>query len=283
MRQLLKNTFTLAVALVFTAGMAFGQAQDGEDVTIQQVNGNKNFAEVRHNSFAPGAESFIRQKGSKNKATAFIETTSGDEANVTDQDQIGDRNTASINAPFSGPHTVTQYQEGDDNTARAGVGFQTGASDGSLNINADITQRQVGDRNFTRLQGDGIGSEVYQRQVGDDNTIRFDLPQTDDGNLSSSDVDQKQLFGDQNTMVVESTSGGQFDGLDDVTVDMVQRNGDFNAARVTGLNDGSEITTLQRGNNNLARGTMSGSTNVTFDVTQRGNQNTALYDNQTGN
>jgi len=91
MRQLLKTTFTVFVALVFTAGMAFGQSPgdnsatstqvgDGHQSTINQTlgfgsaeghiaqvtqkNGNNNFSDIQQGQ-AKG-RAFVKQAGSRN-------------------------------------------------------------------------------------------------------------------------------------------------------------------------------------------------------------------------
>jgi hypothetical protein len=291
MNHVLKQLSMLAFALVFMTGVAFAQ----EEVKIEQINGNDNFAKVEHTSYADDAKSIVKQDGSANSATAKITSSnSGDKRGLTDQTQIGNNNVASINEVKAGQDNpvndefvvdVKQFQEGNKNVARAGFGFQTGANNGELNIRSDITQIQKGHRNSTRVQADGIGSIILQKQDGNDNVIRFDLPQIDNAGLSNSSVKQQQLFGNNNTMTVESEASGisgsadEFGQVNNTTVDMMQREGNFNVARITGLGSDSMLMTFQKGNNNSITGDLR-SNAVDYDVRQVGNGNTAVYDGQ---
>jgi hypothetical protein len=90
MRQLLKNTFTLAVALVFTAGMAFGQTSGfNAEVQLNQVGeGNEATVTQTVNDFADidqegGAEAFIFQ------GYNFNGDSNGKGPNEVDLDQVG--------------------------------------------------------------------------------------------------------------------------------------------------------------------------------------------------
>jgi hypothetical protein len=98
MRQLLKNTFTLALALIFTAGMAFGQTLSGDDneATINQVgpNNEANTDQVGANNTSTtvqnGVENFANlDQGSQFSFGGNVSTFPGNDATIR---QIGNLN-----------------------------------------------------------------------------------------------------------------------------------------------------------------------------------------------
>ena len=135
MRQLLKITSIFALALVFTAGMAFGQSGDNE-LQIEQT-GDDNFTNVEQ--VGEGNFSNVDLLGAVGKGDARVF-------------QTGDNNTAFAEA--SGRVTLHQAQTGDNNTARIGT------PGGSQVLTQKSTARQVqeGSGNTAIMTFDGPGT-----------------------------------------------------------------------------------------------------------------------------
>jgi hypothetical protein len=178
MRQLLKITSIFALALVFTAGMAFGQSGDnelqieqtGDDnfTNVEQV-GEGNFSNVDLLGAVGKGDARVFQTGDNN--TAFAEAS----GRVTlHQAQTGDNNTARIGTPggsqvLTQKSTARQVQEGSGNTAIM-------TFDGPGTRFAKFKQRQIGDNNESYLLNFSSNSsyqfEGLTNQVGSDNLVR---------------------------------------------------------------------------------------------------------------
>lgn len=248
MRQLLKITATFALALVFTAGMAFGQ----NNANVEQRGGNQNNATITHSN--SGNDSRILQVGSHNRAT--VEANAG---YFTDQDQIGNRNVANIETfDHGGPGNikVTQFQRGNRNNANVeGFGKQIAFQKQVGNRNdADIKgrsgraqvnrQKQIGNRNRALLRFSGNAKEGFARQLQDGNDNRSLLKDyTSDGGSKTTAVTKQ--YGDQNDVV--SNMGGN-NGL---TLRVTQ-NGFSNNVTSTFTMAGSSQKVTQKGNHHNA-------------------------------
>ncbi|WP_118840544.1 curlin repeat-containing protein [Salinibacter ruber] len=197
MRQLLRITATFALALVFTAGMAFGQ--DANEATVDQT-GDKNEATVLQEILgtAPnktfldqenGSEAFVFQlsRGAANVLTGFggndafqkngelevnQQTTVGamirlnQVGGVADLDQVGSYHRIELRQGSGSEANI------DQGAFREGPGSATGPSDGQIALVdqesgdfADVEQGEVGhDNNFLDLnQNNGSNSAIVEQ------------------------------------------------------------------------------------------------------------------------
>ncbi len=294
----MKRILTLAIALVFTTGMAFAQANqatvtqtgNGSDAaitqtgqaqtsTVEQIGGNDNAATVIQNaeasSYGPGAQtSSILQNGSENQANVNMQQTGGGGKglNTAVIEQIGDRNkvlSQSLNAPGSnsGQHAKA-YQTGNDNTATQEI--QNGYTQ-SMRVD------QIGDLN-TSVQTVGGGSyntvEVYQD--GNENQAA----QTVNGNNwgYSSAVAKIDQQGGGNNATQDMLGGGS----NDLNNGQITQAGDDNqavqmlkiAGTAVGGDDGNDGYITQTGNGNYASQSATGYLHQAR-TTQLGNDNRA--------
>lgn len=201
MRQLLRITSIFALALVFTAGMAFGQSQDGEPE---------------------------EDPGDFNNFT-FIEQAS--DGNVADVVQQGENNTVLLPGQggsfgqFTFRAEADIEQVGDENYVGVGQGGNDGVEESFLEVYME------GNNNFIGNQSGGItgqeGGVLEADIVGSDNTIGILAEQTQ----SMADL---EITGSNNTIDMFQKSRGeqevfrhQFDAViegDDNTVDLLQGN-----------------------------------------------------------
>jgi hypothetical protein len=245
MRKLFKITTTFAFALFLTAGMAFGQ----NNAKVEQRGGNQNSANVTHQN--SGNDARILQVGSNNHA--LVNANAG---YFTDQDQIGNKNVATIETfdkGGAGNISVTQFQRGNKNNANIdGFGKQTASQKQVGNRNdADIIgrsgraqenrQKQLGDDNRAYLAFDGNAKEGFARQLQDGNRNRSALRDYDSDSGAKTIAVTKQ-FGNENVAVSEM--GGHV-GL---TLRVTQ-NGFSNEVNSTFTMDGSTQKVTQKGNN----------------------------------
>ena len=249
MRQLLKITTTFALALVFTAGTAFGQilnqqgnnnTADGDGIQgayLEQVQlGDRNVATVRTTSNNNQSNSYIQRQWNGNENVARVQQTNV--AVQTVQKQKGTSNFAALlgNASSSwGNGTLNQVQKGNNN--RAAI------SDGQHDNKAfDFDQKQVGNRNLSRVRNlstaQGDVANMSTTQNGNRNTIRFDWGDYREGDLSALQR------GNDNTLKSGFSHADQM------------------------------LTSKQIGNNNFANVDMR-PTAHTGQITQIGNNNTA--------
>jgi hypothetical protein len=213
MRQLLKTTFTVFVALVFTAGMAFGQDsrstidQDGDDnaANIEQVgadHGSKVTQDTR--GFGSGNEAVVRQNsgsGNYNELSQTVQAT----ARI---DQVGSDNTSLLSQ--GGQNSATVYQEGDGNRlARYGAlgkkATQKNGTGAFANGANSLFLRQVGNDNTVGLLQEagadagitlnGDGNTVGVRQKGDYNSTRQTATVNVTGSQNTVDIFQGPRFG----------------------------------------------------------------------------------------
>ncbi len=99
MKKLITSAFTLTIALLFSAGMAFGQ----NNATTQQ-SGNNNSAKIaQHNS---GNEATIVQDGNNNTVQkmdqTYLANSDANGVNVADIKQVGNKNTVKNNGNYDG-------------------------------------------------------------------------------------------------------------------------------------------------------------------------------------
>jgi hypothetical protein len=258
MRQLLKNTFTLAVALVFTAGLAFGQSNESIvnqvgssiDATVTQT-GQSNYSELDQ------SEDWI----------------DGHSATIT---QIGENNYSNIQTQ-NGGGTANVFMKGDGNTledwstrSRGGFGANQKNSLNVFDLDIDGDQNTVGmTQEFATgtVEINGSGNEVGLRQLSGANY------QTQDFHTATVRIG---LYGgtssDNKVDVNQASNGGSSVG---------GTGGKNNSASVkilTGeLND---IDVRQGGSDNKQSIEVTGSSN-TYTAEQFGDGN-ALYLNSRG-
>jgi hypothetical protein len=264
MRKLLKVTSLFALALVFTAGMAFGQNNTAE---VDQ-NGDQNTGEIEQ--FGAENESYIDQVGDKNIATALIVQSEDGQSSLTKQTQLGNKNVARItgaSGKLKQSFTSSQYQDGHRNFARV------------ENVrNSWSRQKQVGNDNVARADGGKFrgGSTVEQLQDGDQNTAVVTGP---GGN--KADVYQSQS-GNKHTSRITEYATNRPNGNEQSVVDVRQFGGDKNVANAD-YNSfvGNDFLVRQNGSRNSVTGAF-GSVKNTADVTQIGNDNSTTISQSIG-
>jgi hypothetical protein len=191
MRYFAKITTTFALALVFSAGIAFGQEHEAE---IEQ-NANNNDATINQ---ADGyATAYIGQDGNRNQAVVQQGDRSGGlatDSRLATISQIGNDNDAKIVQPFGGDSKkakgeASQYQEGNRNFARikqqSGPDMAEQVQKGNDN-SARITQGFTGDQTASQRQ-EGNSNEAVASQIGSD----LEATQEQYGNLNRSVIRQE--------------------------------------------------------------------------------------------
>jgi hypothetical protein len=266
MRQLLRTTATVFVALVFTAGMAFGQ--DNESVVEQQ--GSQNATSVTQQ----GTDTFadVSQDGTGNSGTILqngkIDASERDVAQ-TDLNQSGTRNSARIEQirtdfDANAPLKVELTQEGRQNAANI---FQKGRGDGATGSMSgvgnvlDVDQiGQFGEFRFT-VEGRNNYVRGYQKGVNDTEI-------TVDGRGNSFFAEQYQgrneiggeIVGSRNDVdVYQNGSGNEVVGSSGkpFTRDGLLVNGSNNALNITQTGNGQLSQVTQSGSGNSATITQS--------------------------
>jgi hypothetical protein len=257
MRYFAKITTTFALALVFTAGMAFGQSntstvdQTGDDHSADVVqNGGNNTVDleqadtdlsdgVTNNMEADvrqkfdGNEAYIDQKGSEGligpgKSTADAEV-----------DQVGNNNFLDLDqGPFFGNHSADIDQLGNNNTVR----LRTSNGGGEANIYLDGNQNKLVRSNSS---GQILSGEQVVQKNGSGRTQFIDV--TVDGNANKIGADQQNG-----------------DGRDELTIDIV--GSDNFVPTYQGAKNGDIDITVADGNNNFLK------------AIQTGNNSTATID-----
>jgi len=218
MRQLLKNTFTLALALVFTAGMAFGQAQnddvpggfgDNASVVKQVDAGNQFFP-------APGpgqvASATVDQAGSGNVSLLYQGSggvpQGGQEGTIR---QIGNNNYTNIfqQPNFTGHSDVLVEMLGNNNTVSKMEGVTSGSDtdvrvggESIYNVQIDGNRNKVGSAVIT-------SSEVSITVQGNDNNITNVSESVPPGNAAIETKSTIDVLGSGNDISVLQGSNAQ--------------------------------------------------------------------------
>lgn len=278
MHNALKHLFILAFALVFMAGTALAQknvsditqqsnnndatvTQSGAELkaTVVQKGGNQNKATL--NQFNDPAEmasveSTIRQVGFNNNAIANVSRKNASGV-ISSQRQVGNNNDAFINANGNigsnlGNGMLSQTQLGNRNLARMSGSDSYSAEqyqDGSDNValtsgngkNANVFQRQIGDRNRAELNGAGFGFATSEQiQLGNDNRSLLN----DVGHDGPGESYFNRQDGNDNLTRLDANGyGGVLD---------VRQTNDMNTARVTWNSALNQTTITQNGFSNKA-------------------------------
>ncbi len=237
MRQLLRITATFALALVFSAGMAFGQAAQNGDIPSDEGQDNA---------------SVIKQVDNQNEATI---------------DQVGVGNASLLsqggasNLPETG-HTVTIQQQGNNNYTNI---FQQANATGHSEVSVQLqgsgntvsrSGTRSGSDNDVRVAG---GSDYTVQALGNNNTVTSPVIEASDVDVilegSNNDITARsqaqsfanprdymtsssiEVLGSQNTVSVEQGTvsfGGNSTVLPapDLNFSSVQVEGNFNTANV---------------------------------------------------
>ena len=216
MRQLLRITATFALALVFSAGMAFGQSntstidQTGEDHSADVIqNGGNNTVDLEQadtdltdgvdNSMEAdvrqkfdGNEAYIDQEGSEGGANKGIASA--------EVDQVGNNNYLDLEqGPFFRGHSADIDQLGNNNTVRLRTSNGGGEADvyfdgnqnrltkatqgGNLLSGEQLTQKNPGNDLDVTVVGDGNKLGAQQKDTGNSGGATLDIDITGDNNF----------------------------------------------------------------------------------------------------
>lgn len=200
MRQLLKITTTFALALVLTAGMAFGQAEqsttvdqsgDRNDATVEQMtqtnesdvyinqSGSRNVGNITQ-QYGQFHDADLNQSGSRNYAELVQDNTN----TTADLDQEGSRNVIDADQRnyeftfgYAGTAYLDIYQSGDRNNASV-------SQDGRGQMTGIVSQN--GSRNYVELSqmtpgGEGVSESVSNYANFDQNGFKNDAFVTQSG------------------------------------------------------------------------------------------------------
>ena len=287
MRQLLKITSIFALALVFTAGMAFGQSnsatvnqvgnshssdihQDGNGnlTNLDQVDQNLNDGFTNAMSADvfqkfDGNEAYIDQKGSNagggNPAFASAEV-----------DQVGNNNFLRLESgPFYfNSHEVDVDQLGNNNTVRLqgqnGGGEATVYMNGNRNKLVEATQGGLIASGNPFIQKNSQFLEV--RVNGNGNVIGGDQESGDGGDRLTVDID-----GNDNFVPTSQVSGGTADRDIDIDVsgssNFIQalqgEEGNTATIQLNSFSDNNQVVVDQQTAGNTASVTVNGMDNTT--------------------
>ncbi len=287
MRRLLRITATFALALVFSAGMAFGQSNNEATVDQNASGGEATVTQTGKDNLVTGqgakASSGIVQD---NKSKAVVNQV-GDDNQVSGLYQGG--NSANFNELSSGFNNVAEIdQRGDNNffgNAKNSLTLQGSRSIGPAELDLD----QIGDRHSTELNQRGrTDADIEQRNdgsgipVGSGNTAT--VKQADfSGNGTGTNLELLQAGLRNTSEIVQNGTDNDADIF--VTgngneVDAEQRNEGSDlylnmedAAGTVGFDNGNTVDVDQTGGGGLIDGGIDGSFN-TVTVTQSGFSNT---------
>jgi len=229
MRYFAKITTTFALALVFSAGMAFGQSNSSTTIDQDDDNNTANVTQPGDNN-----RTFVKQSGDATN-TAIITQTLAKDNNTVRLNQKGGAY-ADINVR-GGNATVRGYDDSRVNQTNSGAGANVltlrgnkGAGSNSL---YGLDQLSGGNTIDIDITG-GVANEtikVLQKSAGNTTRIDFqDQPFVDvqqkgnGGHTALIDTDMDAGGGVKNQVVVEQT------GQNDLT--MVDQFGNNNVAKV---------------------------------------------------
>lgn len=260
----MKKLFTLAFALVFSAGIAFAQNsltvdQQGDDNTVEAISGATQDASAGGSN----AAAITQIAGVENDG----DPTGGHQAFISQVSAPGDQNVITLTQSFGtnalgprGAQTATLSQNGEGNMID---GFQNSRSSRVANVNQegndnmstfengrDLDVDQLGDRNVAESFGSSDGP-VTQYQDGDDNYAR---------NVGNGAYQYQE--GDYNTAVSTSFVSG--------TATSQTQVGDHNESYFRDLRGGSSnsATSVQTGNYNVVDAYWNQNGSNVLDITQ---------------
>ncbi len=293
MRQLLRITATFALALVFSAGMAFGQSntstvdQTGEDHSADVIqNGGNNTVDLEQadtdlsDGVTNNMEANVRQKFSGNEA--YIDQKGragvigpGKSTADADVDQVGNNNFLDLDqGPFFGKHSADIDQLGNNNTVRLRTSNGGGEADVYFDGNRNRLTRATRGGNLLsgqQLKQSNPGNDLDVTVVGDGN--KLGAQQQDTGTSGATlDID---ITGDNNFVPTfqgkSSSVGSAVNSTIDITVDDGNSNflqasqvGANNTATIdlNGISDGNQAVINQSSAGNTATITVDGMSNT---------------------
>jgi hypothetical protein len=203
----MKKLFTLAFALILTAGIAFGQNntatidQNGDDlVKLQQQSGSSaDIEQVAGVNRVVGVSGDFTQQNSD--LEVFQDHAYGGAGNVVRGEQRGNRNYAKVQQYNGGPDAFIE-QRGDRNRVQT---LQTSGVSGSY---MDVLQR--GDRNTLKGVAGSRAEQVngdqtlYLDQIGNGNTLEL----LQDGLTSGSNVATVSQLSNGNVTTLNQMGNG---------------------------------------------------------------------------
>lgn len=228
----MKKLITLLVAIVLTAGTAFGQ----DNVTDLNQPGNDNIATVYQNGFDNLTE--VLQSGNMNEVVVDQLSSEfpprGMTASVV---QSGNHNSGEINMKEHNIHFSTLRQTGNWNIAKI-------VHERNTNISEVY---QTGDRNEVNSRVHAVGSSIFVRQSGNDNYAEQDLGRNDVA--GGNNIFEIYQIGNNNEAY-------QYLDVDSHMVDAnnlseIRQAGNFNAGMTVQSGNGHTANINQPGNGNV--------------------------------
>ena len=273
MRKLLKITTTFVVALIFTAGMAFGQNntadvdQSGDNLKgIVTQSGQANTATLKQNGGADNVAN-IDQKGTGNESTVLQPHQQGQFGGDAPYGvtalvkQDGQSNVSYIQQANTSNDLADQNQGGSGHEARI-------SQAANWNAFTKAEQDQFGSGQYARIrQAFSPGAEVVQLQLGSDNSadsyqVNSDGASVDifqDGSDLQIDTEQRDADGSS----IESSQEGSLHGAEilqgkgfvsngeDLTA-ILDQSGTGHHATIKQSNVGHTANVMQSGQGNQA-------------------------------
>jgi hypothetical protein len=272
MRQLLKNTFTLAVALVFTAGMAFGQQHTadieqsgGSTADIEQITQSQTVEGIDGGSqLRPNGNALTQEFGSDLTVYQFTGASGNRPGNLLQAEQE------------DGTQSMTVWQSGVDHEALidqyGGSGNVAALEQGGSNADADIVQNGSGnvvDNAFesprsrrvsgfqNRFKGSkqGSGSVANVEQTGQGNQLYFQQSSDETLQLKQTGGSYAEILqeGGMNTVAQNKDGSGIFNSLNGSDL-YIQQNGGGNSVYGSQTTAGSSTgLILQSGGSNSVK------------------------------
>ncbi|WP_263831162.1 hypothetical protein [Salinibacter sp.] len=288
MRQLLRITATFALALVFSAGMAFGQSntstvdQTGEDHSADVIqNGGNNTVDLEQadtdlsDGVTNNMEANVRQKFSGNEA--YIDQKGeagligpGKSTADADVDQVGNNNFLDLEqGPFFGKHSADIDQLGNNNTVR----LRSSNGGGEANVYFEGNQNKLVRSNSS---GQILSGEKVVQKNGSGRTQFIDV--TVDGNANKIGADQQNgngtdeltidIVGSENFVpTYQGAKSGDIDitvadGYDNFLKAIQTGNNSTATIDLNGMSDGNQAVINQSSAGNTATITVDGMSNT---------------------
>ncbi len=288
MRQLLRITATFALALVFSAGMAFGQSntstvdQTGEDHSADVIqNGGNNTVDLEQadtdlsDGVTNNMEANVRQKFSGNEA--YIDQKGkagligpGKSTADADVDQVGNNNFLDLEqGPYFGKHSADIDQLGNNNTVR----LRSSNGGGEANVYFEGNQNKLVRSNSS---GQILSGEKVVQKNGSGRTQFIDV--TVDGNANKIGADQQNgngtdeltidIVGSENFVpTYQGAKSGDIDitvadGYDNFLKAIQTGNNSTATIDLNGMSDGNQVVINQSSAGNTATITVDGMSNT---------------------
>jgi hypothetical protein len=238
MRQLLRTTATVFVALVFTAGMAFGQQTTPSKAA--PANNNATVTQNADDSKANINQSITSTKNVGDNIANVKQTGSSQEADI---DQVYSQEASSATGEFNFADVVqsddNQYARIDQNGGRGNRAFLT--QEGSGTENEAVIAQGTGEL----LDGYGDAERALQSGEGNDLTVYQSRRIGEDPTSNSFDEAGVTQTGNDNVGFIEQTGGNGF-------VAELKQDGNRNDANIDQTGAGQSADVRQLGSDNMA-------------------------------